>query len=524
MKNSILILIKVFALKLLFCSSLFAQTFNKTYVSSGQLYDFQTAICAIDGKVLNAKTIVEIPNNFRTKINIDFLSENGEIIWSKQLQTLDANYSLRLVKLYPISNTEFIIIGQYMLNNDIDQLRVNLIKMNTNGNIIWDKKINNSTFTGVHSVLKLSNSNLLVQCTEIEGNLGYYSLLLLDLDGNKINSKRLNVAEWDFNYSEVANSDGTFDIATSEFDILNINNDLSAINSNKKYKHYFGYVMNRTSNGDYIYAVSQQVVSPSHINLFRTDSNNNIIWAKHIETWDLGNQNNGTVFNVTGFSYIRENSAGNIECLAHSMGFAKGSLFLEINNNGTIVNSKRKTTSLNSFDTDETNYVCYNAGVAQQVDNTVIKIGKFDMTTDYQCDVNTLQHSIIDQNPIVMTPLSNLVLTSNPNLTLSNTDVLAQNISNLTELSECLPVALNDSNFETFDTYLFPNPNNGSFTINSNLTLGKSNISIYNTLGQSIDFEYSNSKLVINTIQTGIYYLKVEMDGKYIFTKKIVVK
>ena len=76
---------------------------------------------------------------------------------------------------------------------------------------------------------------------------------------------------------------------------------------------------------------------------------------------------------------------------------------------------------------------------------------------------------------------------------------------------------------------IFPNPNNGEFTVKLNSSTGNSiNISVYDIRGRRIfDNIYdssSNFNEVINlaNVQSGLYILKIT-DGNKIGTKKIII-
>jgi hypothetical protein len=73
---------------------------------------------------------------------------------------------------------------------------------------------------------------------------------------------------------------------------------------------------------------------------------------------------------------------------------------------------------------------------------------------------------------------------------------------------------------------IFPNPNNGQFTLELTNFENCTNVSIYNILGekvyQVIETNQKSHKIDLPGIQKGIYFVKV-MDGKEQLTKKMVV-
>ncbi|MGP8216326.1 MAG: C10 family peptidase [Bacteroidia bacterium] len=79
---------------------------------------------------------------------------------------------------------------------------------------------------------------------------------------------------------------------------------------------------------------------------------------------------------------------------------------------------------------------------------------------------------------------------------------------------------------QTNSAKIYPNPNNGSFTIQSSLVSGQASVVIYNVLGQNIYSSGLNeSKTEINFTKTaGIYFYRIlSTDGKTIAEGKLVV-
>lgn len=74
--------------------------------------------------------------------------------------------------------------------------------------------------------------------------------------------------------------------------------------------------------------------------------------------------------------------------------------------------------------------------------------------------------------------------------------------------------------FETSKIKIYPNSISNYLNIESNNTIGK--VAIYNLLGQEVLVKKSDSKLIIletNTLQKGVYIVKVETEGKIITSK-----
>ena len=94
--------------------------------------------------------------------------------------------------------------------------------------------------------------------------------------------------------------------------------------------------------------------------------------------------------------------------------------------------------------------------------------------------------------------------------------------------SGCTPVGINEI-FSENTIELYPNPNNGSFTVNvQNFKSENIDIEVYNMLGSRIEiFENINSfpfKMDLNGFSNGLYYLKINSGNKTINKKVIISK
>jgi subtilisin-like proprotein convertase family protein len=91
-----------------------------------------------------------------------------------------------------------------------------------------------------------------------------------------------------------------------------------------------------------------------------------------------------------------------------------------------------------------------------------------------------------------------------------------------------VPLAINENTLQNFT--LYPNPNNGSFTVSFNSNSNnKINIDVFDIRGRNVySDEYQNNgffneNIQMSTIQSGIYLVKVQ-DGDKQITKKIVIE
>lgn len=84
------------------------------------------------------------------------------------------------------------------------------------------------------------------------------------------------------------------------------------------------------------------------------------------------------------------------------------------------------------------------------------------------------------------------------------------------------PDGINDfKNSKTI--FIYPNPSNGTFTVNMENRRQIQNIEVYNVIGDRILQQHSSNQVTIPDAQTGIYFVKID-DGIATYTKKITVQ
>ncbi|GAA4757746.1 MULTISPECIES: endonuclease [Flavobacterium] len=132
-------------------------------------------------------------------------------------------------------------------------------------------------------------------------------------------------------------------------------------------------------------------------------------------------------------------------------------------------------------------------------------------TIPYSATVNTVTISDINVD-------GNVIISLDGNNTTTNRVA----IDDLTWT--CYTALRTDDFKDTTDFKIYPNPSNGSFRIDYDITIGNIDVEIYSTLGQKV-FEkqnINNNIISTNGLQNGIYLVKITKDSKSI-VKKIVI-
>ncbi|MFT4644379.1 MAG: putative acyl esterase [Planctomycetota bacterium] len=69
---------------------------------------------------------------------------------------------------------------------------------------------------------------------------------------------------------------------------------------------------------------------------------------------------------------------------------------------------------------------------------------------------------------------------------------------------------------------IFPNPSKGSVAIVTDLEIKQ--LAVFNVLGEQIIFELDENLLKLSSVESGIYFIRIQTENNYILTEKIVVE
>jgi M6 family metalloprotease-like protein len=121
--------------------------------------------------------------------------------------------------------------------------------------------------------------------------------------------------------------------------------------------------------------------------------------------------------------------------------------------------------------------------------------------------------------------------TTNPKSYLSSGSLGGLSIQNITAADATISfdvsvVSSAAGNESILDFKIFPNPSNGLFTLKTDETFNEMNVEVYDITGKKVDMKKFNNS-VENTLDLqgypkGIYFLKIQIDGKAI-SKKVII-
>lgn len=484
-----------------------SQNFSQAYQNTGTLDSHYYDIQQKGTQYTFGLTTVEPSIDFRKKVKLLTTNLSGVIANAKLYEATDANYSISINKIVNLADDTQLISGLYSANNSFPY-EPYIMLLNADGSVNWAKKLTTNNANPA-TLKQLSDNSFLVVFKS-----DTFTVCKVDLNGNFTSFKSLsNTLSGDL---IAVNSYATnFELLLGSGDLINISNDLSTVNWQRKYFHSIGITYNRTSNGDYIYA-SSQVAFPGHMTVFRTTSTGTLIWATYIETWKGAVQNQNTEFDIVGFNFIKEDINGTIVTSASSEGGSNGSLTVTLDANGTYLSNTKIETFQNKTTlttTDDYLIAGFATSASYNVSNFIVE--NRNLSSSYYCDL-VYNHSVASGTDMPMTPDA---------VVLTPTSVATQAVSvtfSATTVSQndyCGPELKTGEHIKTEELILaYPNPVHNELTLKSSTPI--KHVSIYNALGQEIQ---NTTKTTIDTSNwaDGIYFVKITTENNHYEIKKI---
>ena len=414
------------------------------------------------------------------------LDSLGNFIWAKRIGGNDYDYGNSMVV---DNNGNVFVTGTFFdtvdfnPNSGIFNLTAGtsgatlqnsfILKLDTNGNFVWAKKIGNGT-----GIVK-SNS------------------ITIDPSGNVYTSGT-------FNY------DADFDPSSGVFNLYASSDS------------YDIYVSKLDSSGSFIWAKKMGGSFDDSAKSIKVDSSGNVYTTGYFESNADFDPNVG-VFNMNAAPdkdvFISKlNSFGEfVWAKKVGGGFDDRGNSISIDNSGNLyINGKFSTTA--DFDPSAS---VYNLTASTSIDTFILKL------TSNGIFVWAKQLSTnVDQSQTVLDNLSNIYTTGgfestcdfNPNSGVFNLnanfiDIYVQKMD-----SQNLDVKTIDL-FEN-NISIYPNPSNNYLNIDL-VDLDIFKVEIINNLGITVFSEENKSKIDVSTLSTGIYLIKIKIDNK-IITKKFM--
>lgn len=332
----------------------------------GVLYEYNPKLikCKNDGYVLAASSMSAISGN-KTTINkgledywIIKLDENGNELWQKSYGGSSTDY---LTSVIQTSDYGY-LLGGYTFSDDGDissgstcgqSLDYWIVKIDSSGNIQWDKTIGSYGYDYLMDIAETNNANYIIAgtsygaggCEKTENNQGYYSadywILQLDANGNIVWQNSIGTSEGDevkkvlvyknayyiigssngnANNDKTSNSYGDYDVWVVKLDTNgNVSNQITLGGSLEDRISDASF----NENAELIIAVSsfsnisgcknENTQGSSDYWLLAVDSNLSLLWQK-----DIGGSSTEFINSMQLFTN------GDIACAGHSYSNASG--------------------------------------------------------------------------------------------------------------------------------------------------------------------------------------------------------
>jgi len=417
------------------------------------------------------------------------LNSNGDLIWVKNMENDELNNSLALVidTLYNVY-----CVGKFTDTLDFNPGTgtFNLIsagvssafiqKLDSNGQFLWAKKIGGVGYTDATSI-----DTDLYQNIYISGNFGDTT------DFDPSTAEYLIYSSASSSYVEKLNSNGEFSWVKINEGIANGNSHISAIDVD----NYGQIYTTGFFSGNINFIDNNQLIGSIYGSMFlqKLNTNGDLIWlekisdSSHCDPYSIHVDSQNRVYTTGHFHDVVDfNPFIGINNLTTMNDYANGfTLKLNDCNTNTIISSEN---NILSADLANATY--------QWID----------------CNTNT---EIIGETNISFTPSENG----------SYACIINNGIcSNTSECIEISTIGLTEQ--EQSIVKVYPNPNNGKFTINTTLNSNIKSIQILNSFGQfvhNIQPSDVSNEINIPNISNGLYILKVRLENGQSIHKNILI-
>ena len=448
---------------------------------------------------------------------------SAQVIFNNAYSKQDFDYSNAVIERY---DGKYLIAGssrsQFVTDYD-----VNVILVDSAGNLIWDKYIGQSPRMEVaYSIVETIDSNYVLG-GDVIGSIPY--LLKIDTAGNMI---------WEKSYVSPLYSYGSFSIGQSfEGNFYFLRNDTSTLffvtnsSGDSLYSKRYDYVMLKsvvqTRDSGYIMIgdVDTSVINDRKICLLKTDSIGDTLWRKTFggPGYDIaasvqqlsddgyiiaGNFDTQIIDGESETFIIRTNSIGDTIWTKHYYLGESNHIKVCKNNNGYILSSKR-----------------YMFGGLPFLDKYFVIITKLDTLGNIEWTRDFDGYSYELGNNVVETSDGCFLLTGFVDYGLTFADAILIKVDSVGNFVLSVP---NEFSSKPSKVLSFPNP----ATDEINFVIGESNIQIeelkvFNAFGQKVktilNINDHKIKVKLNFLNSGIYFYELRLSDNKIEAGKFIV-
>lgn len=495
MKNNLLLIFSLFL-----SVQVYAQPFSKAFTHGQEFNTTQYGLVNTNGTSVLAITALDQTIQFRDIAMVYINNADGTNAATYTCQTVDNTFSISANEVVVLSNGNLMVSGIYSLTNQAPYHPA-LFVVDENGAIVWAKKIDASIGTSPKLTM-LSDNSILVS---LDYNNGSQHRVLFKMDqlGNASDFYELSTTE---NALQISPQPSAFNLLLSDGNLLNISNDLTTINWQRKYFHAIGITFSLAANGDYLWATSQ-VAFPGHMTVFRTTSTGQVTWVKYVES----HTSLAAPFDIVGFHFIQEDTQGNIIVSASSEGGLNGALQVVFDGDGNYLSNYKINTFKNNLNLIDANSYFASGFVGfGSLNATDLILEKRQLATPFECDA-TYVPTITNGDEMELTP-DNISLSSTADLVF--TDIALNISSSITQTqNHCTITPISVTENEVFNTgFIYPNPSSNEVYMNLSKQAFPAPYIIRNALGQEVlagTLHTTTRPINIHSLKKGLYFIEV---------------
>lgn len=452
---------------------------------------------------------------------IVMIDKNGDLQWNKTWNILNSNGSPTFTSIINTNDNAYFLSGFFYLNQERHSL---FAKLNMDGDTLWTKT---NTLSMVYSSIQTSdNGFILLGRKAVSGPVyNQISVLKVNSNGEQEWSKSFTVNDKaSYGYSIKQKNDGNYLMVGSyQEEGINRNKgfltELSGTGEPLWTKNFFDEINNRSSDAHDFQIINDSIyilLNGWNSVIAKTDLSGNLDWAKEI--------NGASGYSSMGYNMRKLRKTANNHLL-----FIGGSEFSDYSkidlNANSLLNGWMEINATDIFSTEEDGILVvgngpllgvksdvwrYNIGLIQ-MDETGYGVECIESSSSSSLSIELATNSIVFQEHIGGQPSSEQFEIGSLELTMGD---------------GCVDFTGSIGETTRITSTIFPNPNNGQFTIALRQYINGT-IDIINNLGQVvIQKEVSELQFNIDMKKQpkGIYYYQIESKNQIISSGKIIIQ
>ncbi len=439
----------------------------------------------------------------KTYLVIIRINSDGDTLFQRVYKK--PSYAFRLRNITKMNDGNFLLVGDEFdlvkYHNDTIGSKILLVKINSNGDTLWSKRLDIGD--GDEFANKLINTNdggyaIMGQvCNKLETNCDMY-LMKLDSNANMVWYKTYT---WDENYWENPTS------------FIQTNTDEFVLTSAVRLRF-------------------TEIISPY---IVKTDVNGNILWHKKLD-----NEGNNYAY-FENVAQVKEDSlifVGTIGDNRPQFSITKGWI-IQTDTAGNFfknikIGDENKYTYFRHIVVNNNQIIIQGATNNYNVNNLSGRTCLYAFNLNFEKQWRRVYQDSILPNQVYVT--YNMKATNDggyamigfgrdPNAVVSSQDVWLIKVDSMGCLADnCISLGYAEEQEMPNYFYAYPNPTNRYINFNTNLTIQK--VEVFDMLGRKVWSQAftSNSTIDLESLSDGLYLLKLEDIHGKLFTEKVLIE